>query len=483
MPRQPSIMQQQPPSDPRRMVLNGPKINAIRNQKKNWSQVVFAEKAGVSANTIIRAERGDAIQRSNAHAIAGALGVDLKDLLPSEDNSIAEAERRLAGWDPFSDFIEQITRDFVGREYVLAAIEDFLVNQSKGYCIIEGDPGMGKSAILAEWILRNHSIAFFIRRPIGRNRTDQFLKSICLQLISRYDLPYKTLPANATQDGDFLSKLLTDARTKLDKEEKIIIAVDALDEVDLSGQSDHSNILYLPSWLPEGIYFVMTKRRKYHLPFTSQVPQKIIDLLKYPEESRRDIKTYIQNALKHPQLRAWVDRAGVGDMEFVETLADKSENNFMYLYYVLPEIEHGTYHNLNIEKLPVGLEGYYMDHWRVMGMMDRPLKRSKIKIVYVLAEVVKPVSRQLIADLTNEDGLTVQETLDEWLQFLHEELIDNTKRYSVYHTSFRDFLHRQDILQAAEVTIPDIHGIIADSLWDIVYGDVSSENGDDSSEN
>jgi transcriptional regulator with XRE-family HTH domain len=461
------------PTGTRYIALNGPKLATIRIKEKNWSQGELGHKAGVSTNTVIRAERGDAIQRANAHAVAGALGVELRALLPPGD-SVQLAEQRFAGWDPFNDFIEDRTRDFVGRGYVFAAVKEFLTAASKGYFIIEGDPGMGKSSIIAEWVRRNHSVAFFNIRQIGRNRADQFLESVCLQLISRYRLPYDALPPNATQDGDFLSRLLTEARSKQDGKEKLVLAVDALDEVDFSAQSANSNALYLPEWLPEGVYLLVTRRRQRHLPFTAQAPQKIIDLLKdYSVESRRDIETYIQSASRRPQLRSWLDRTGVGEVKFVETLTDKSENNFMYLYYVLPEIEHGTYRDLDIEKLPVGLEGYYMDHWRVMGMLDRPLKRSRLNILYVLAEVVQPVSRRLIADFTEEDGPTVQETLDEWVQFLHEELVGDTKRYSVYHTSFREFLHRQDILQAAEVTIPDIHGRIADKLWDKVYGDDS----------
>jgi hypothetical protein len=70
----------------------------------------------------------------------------------------------------------------------------------------------------------------------------------------------------------------------------------------------------------------------------------------------------------------------------------------MYLRYVLTEIENGVYRDLSMETLPQGLQAYYEDHWRRMGMMDKQRKRTKIKIVYVLAELREPVSRQLIAE-------------------------------------------------------------------------------------
>jgi hypothetical protein len=106
-----------------------------------------------------------------------------------------------------------------------------------------------------------------------------------------------------------------------------------------------------------------------------------------------------------------------------------------------------------------------------MGMMARPLPRPKIKIVYILAEVREPVSRDLICDFSDEDALTVQEVLDEWDQFLHEQQVGSQTRYSVYHASFRDFLHRKDIVQAAGVTIREINALIADDLWESLFGD------------
>ncbi|MEQ9549823.1 MAG: hypothetical protein RIM23_09410 [Coleofasciculus sp. G3-WIS-01] len=157
--------------------------------------------------------------------------------------------------------------------------------------------------------------------------------------------------------------------------------------------------------------------------------------------------------------------------EFVTQLANKSENNFMYLRYVLPDIADGKYRNLSIESLPQGLQDYYEDHWRRMGMFDKESKRTKIKIVYVLAELREPVSRELIAEFAGEDAFTVQEVLDEWQQFLHRDKFNGETRYSVYHSSFCDFLSRKDIVQAAGVTLQDINARISDNLMQGMFGD------------
>lgn len=250
----------------------------------------------------------------------------------------------------------------------------------------------------------------------------------------------------------------------------MVVAIDALDEVDLLDHTPGANILYLPALLPRGVYFVMT-RRQVSLPFTVQVPQHLLDLMQHRAESRLDVEIYLERAAELSEIRAWIENRNLVLETFITTLTDKSEYNFMYLRYVLQDIERGFYQDLSVENLPVGLEGYYEDHWRGMGMIAKPLPRTKIKIVYILAEVRESVSRDLICDFSDEDALTVQEVLDEWDQFLHEQQIDSQTRYSVYHASFRDFLHRKDIVQAAGITVKEINALIANDLWEELFGD------------
>ncbi|MEP0777935.1 protein kinase [Microcoleus sp. ZQ-A2] len=346
--------------------------------------------------------------------------------------------------------------------------------------IIEADPGVGKTAILAEYVKRTRCVAHFNVRSQGINRAEEFLKCVCTQLIERYKLPYSLpLTPEHTRDGNFLARLLneistldtsvddtyatTTLTTGAKSTSKLVIAVDALDEVDLSSHTLGANVLYLPASLPQSVYFILTKRMT---PVPMVVNHhRVFELMQYATESLQDAKTYIRCRVNHSEaLQTWIGSQGLTVEEFVTTLAEKSDRNFMYLRYVLPAIESGTYQDLTIENLPEGLEQYYYQHWQNMGMTAKPLPRTKIKIVYVLAEARKPVSRQLISEFSGEDALTVQEVLDEWQQFLREQRIDGQTGYSIYHTSFQDFLHHQDIVQAAGVTIQGINAMIADNL-------------------
>ncbi|NEO48236.1 MAG: hypothetical protein F6K55_30605 [Moorea sp. SIO4A3] len=384
-----------------------------------------------------------------------------------------EDNKKKTNLNPFQSntqiIINDKVKDFVGRRFVFEAIDNFFSTESKGYFTIEADPGVGKSAILAKYVQQNHYLAHFNQKLEGVNRTSQFLENICTQLIERYHLPYKSLPPDATRDGNFLGHLLNEVSSTLEGEEKLVIAVDALDEVDLASQDAGANILYLPPYLPDGVYFLLTRRR-VTLPFVVHTPEHLFNLMEYFQESRQDIEEYIRRATRE-RLLVWIETRELTTEEFTEQLADKSENNFMYLRYVLPQIEKGFYQDLSIERLPTGLQGYYEDHWVRMGMTAKSLPRTKLKIVYILGEIRQPVSRRTISKYASEEQLTVQDVIDEWEQFLNEQPIDDQTCYSIYHASFQDFLHRKDIVQAAGVDIKDINGMIADRLWEGLFGD------------
>lgn len=352
----------------------------------------------------------------------------------------------------FQALIEDKTEEFVGREFVFNTIDKFIANNPNGYFIIEADPGVGKSAIVAKYFQQTDCVAHFNVRSQGINRAEQFLESVCTQLIARYNLPYPSLPPDATRDGKFFAKLLQecgDIIVNSSTGEPLVIAIDGLDEVDLDSQDANANILYLPAELPKSVYFVLT-RRPVKLPFTVHTPQHLFDLMQYKAKSLQDIQTYIRGATERSQLGAWIDRQGLKVEEFITQLAEKSDNNFMYLRYVLGDIERGLYQDLKIENLPQGLEAYYEDHWRRMGMMTKPLPMHKVGIISVLAQLREPVSRRKISEFSGKKAITVQKVLKEWKEFLREVQVDGETRYGLYHLSFCDFLARNEIVEAYE---------------------------------
>lgn len=423
------------------------------------TQEKLAEEAKVSVDTVKRLlgtkDCPNGVERYQVESIAKVLNIKVTEIVDPKD------------WYPrqipleFERLIEEKTKLFCGREFVFKAIENFLKKKDCGYLKIIGDPGMGKSAIAAKYANDNHAICFFNIRAEGRNRPELFLKSIRQQLKERYDL-------QAVED-DSLSTLLIKASKELSANDSLVIVVDALDEVD---QEDAGNLLNLPTILPERVYFLLTRRpyepSQQRLSIDSSTPKREFDLREKSEQSNQDIKDYIRQLLKDENykqgLNQWITKQNISDDKFVEQIARKSENNFMYLRYVLQAIAEGFYENKSLEELPEGLQGYYYSHWQIMGMTTKPLPKDKIKILYVICDFGSPVSSDIIVQYSQQDEMTVQSVLDGWAEFLDKQESSDLPRYRFYHESFRDFLHRQNMVQAARVDLSEIKAEIFEKM-------------------
>jgi len=316
----------------------------------------------------------------------------------------------------FQSLITEKIKSFCGRKFVFTAFANFINTNKKGYFTVIGDAGMGKSTIAAKYVFEHKTICYFNNLQENRNSPELFLESIRQQLINRYQL--------ISVDKDDLSTLLGKATEKITTNEKLIIIVDALDEVDQKPGGE--NILYLPKTLPDNVYFFLTRRRyesnKERL-YTEGLKEEYLDLTdsKYDQENQHDIQEYICFCLnddpEHKDgLQTWIETKHITPDAFVNQLVTKSENNFMYLCYVLRAIAEGKYNDLNLTQLPQGLQNYYQKHWERMKMDDESQK-MKVIILYILVEFAKPIPCEKIAAITEKDEFDVQKILDEWIEY------------------------------------------------------------------
>ncbi|WP_434222542.1 ATP-binding protein [Limnospira platensis CENA597] len=341
--------------------------------------------------------------------------------------------------------IADTTKDFVGRTHVFQEILEFLQTKSQGYFVLEADSGYGKTAILARLVqlCQGHCLSYFNSNSLGKVTARQFLENICTALIKGYQLDYTSLPENALRNGKVLAGLLKEASEKLPRGKKLVVVVDALNEVDLSSQTPGSNVLYLPDKLPENVYFIISKRSK-QLPLPVSDHQTICNLMQYRAESAWDAGQYTNKRLsKSPLIQKWMASQKLTAEQFCTKLVAKSENNFMYLCYVLNDIHNGVYDGKSLETLPIGLWGYYQHHWQMIRINHKSLPMAQIRAIYVLSKVREPVSRRLLAKLTGVEESVLSKVLEQWDQFLQVQMIDNETRYSIYHGSFHDFLEKQ----------------------------------------
>ncbi|MEH2035562.1 AAA family ATPase [Nostoc sp.] len=322
----------------------------------------------------------------------------------------------------FQQVILEKSQNFVGRAFVFTAISNFLQRYDRGYFTIIGAPGSGKSAILAKYVTENPQVLYYNAQLPGKNRAEEFITTISTQI--------------ETQNFTSLHSLLQQVSDKLEPQQKFIIAIDALDAVNQTDQTKGSNLFYLPRYLPRGVYFLLTRRPylRKQSGLLIETPFQILDLAAYPQENHEDIQSYIRRYVNN-------------DEELTAELTAKSENNFMYtsakLSDHLSEMLPATFEKF--DGLLPGLEAYYQQHLHKMIPPNSSSQEKEFKssVLSVLVQVSSVVSAESIASTIDADEYDVEEVLENWREFLTLQEIDGEIRYSLYHSSFRDFLSKQ----------------------------------------
>ncbi|MBD2726651.1 ATP-binding protein [Nostoc sp. FACHB-892] len=368
----------------------------------------------------------------------------------------------------FQQIITAKNQNFVGREFVFAAINKFLNQSDRGYFTIIGDPGIGKSAILAHYVSQNPGVVYYNVEISGKSRVEEFLTAICTQLIEiAQNQGIKNLtpnfPDSTTEDSGFLSLLLQQISNRLQPKQRLIITIDGCDRIDINNQPRGSNIFYLPRYLPEKVYFILSRR-----PFLAdksglliETPAQSLDLSNYPEQNRADIQEYIKtylNELSHSvdasaatllltetlrererqrqtrTVRSLSEEKNPGDVSLNMTQGFNDETNFMYVKEILADITEDIY--------PQNLQIYYQNHLEKMNLATSKQQPMALQVLNILVQE-QPISIEAIAETLDVDEYEIKVILDKWQEFLHLESIAAEIHYSIYHASFRDWLRQQ----------------------------------------
>ncbi|MBD2435986.1 AAA family ATPase [Nostoc sp. FACHB-110] len=367
----------------------------------------------------------------------------------------------------FEQIINANSHNFIGRDFVFTAINEFIHRYQRGYFTIIGAPGSGKSAILAKYALDNLDVVYYNVEVAGKNRAEEFLKNICTQLIEMFAISLDNQPENTTQGSWFLSLLLQQISDGLAPNQKLVIAIDGLNFIDRNSQSPGANLFYLPRYLPDGVYFLLTRRPflRENSGLLIEAPFQSLDLANYGAENQADVEGYIQKNLTPlaplpyegrggqenyspllageglgdgSNLKSWLSNHNISEQEFCTRLTATSENNFMYVSQVLKAIAEGFFSEPFPDNLiPPGLAAYYQQHLQQMLTGDD----LNLAVLNALVQQ-QPTTVDAIARTIDADEYDVEEILDNWREFLHQEQIANETHYRLYHSNFRDWVQQ-----------------------------------------
>lgn len=399
----------------------------------------------------------------------------------------------------FTRYITERTRDFIGREWVFQAVNDWLADSdAPRYFIVTGEPGIGKTAIAAR-LTQLHELAavhFCVTRQADTLDPLNFARSISHQLahldgFARYLLEEAAIHVEASIAvqknygqilGVRIERLITASamgsvafiRTVVAPlkqlyadgfEQQLVILVDALDEaVQYQGSETIVDLLASSEGLPPNIRFVLTSRRdsaalrhfeEQHIPYLVIDAERNENLL----DARRFIISQIS---KLEALQVRLAEEGVPPQAFIEKVLHTSNGNFLYLVWTLSAVAAGTQQLDSLDILPEGLDGIYREFLRTrMAGKDVHQWRSHYRpILGILAAAQTPLTIEQLVQFTGLDKQAVKDTVQDIEQFL-DPTLGRRKRYQLYHQSMTDFMSREERAHEFWVELETIHRMIA----------------------
>ena len=342
---------------------------------------------------------------------------------------------------------------FIGREDVFAGIDARLGDPGfpAGYVVLRGEPGAGKTAIMAELASRRSWFQHFNRITAGVTTPRDFLRNVCAQLIVGHRLRYNDLPDGYDQNSEFLAGLLEESVAVRQEAGlgPVVVVVDALDEA--QDPPAGLNRLFFPETLPQSSYIVASLRLNVdELFYSSQRTQPDLVLAKDSRANADDLRAYTEWFVsdRSAAMAQRLAELNTTQAEFVDAIVKSSDGNFMYLVQVLPDIASGRLRSISrIDDLPIGLRQYYERHWREMEAQDRKKFREfQRPVIAMLATAREPVSIPKITEWINDSGRfhpveedDVTDVLQEWAQFIYT-VNGDPPRHRLYHASFLEFL-------------------------------------------
>jgi len=332
-----------------------------------------------------------------------------------------------------SMIIEEYTRAFVGRADAQRAFKHFLGTRRRGYFILRGGPGQGKTAFCCHLVKAGKYVHHFISRTGGRADSRLILRSLVSQL-----RPLAERGGEMPDSPSELTKTFEELLTVIaSHQNRVVIVIDALDE--LPAGLDQEPPYLVADVLPEGVFFVVTSRPGDRLDRLEE------RLFAVPHE------VYELGPLGLPEMRAiLLSRKPDITVGEVERIAEAAQGNPLYLGAVAHQLETNPAYNL--EALPDSIEGFFRDS--TSNLVAGETISGNVLALFSVAR--KPLSVRELAKIL---GRQQREINEQGVRRIRQFLLAADGFYTFYHARFHEFVTEkilyEDELRQAHRRIAD----------------------------
>ncbi len=318
---------------------------------------------------------------------------------------------------------------FVGREWLTESVDEFLHTHSRGYFVLEAKSGLGKTAFLAHLVETRGYLHHFVELLPGNAGVVPGLRNLAAQIIAAFGLEttwVDDLLNGLDTRSDFLQRMLVAAASRKRVDDgPVVIVVDGLDQ---AGALPKQNVLGLPRELPEGFYFIVSKR-PVETRLTIDTPRKVVSIKATADSNLRDVKKYVRDMLPND--------AAVGP-----ELVQRSQGNWMYLYHVCREIREGYRDLDDMDGLPHGLWQYYarfFQAWRLEH--EQRWNTSDLSVLSTLSAAQESLDLKSVSEFAGvEEEHAYRLMMTDWRPFVTVTAEITGDFFQLYHASLGDFV-------------------------------------------
>lgn len=368
----------------------------------------------------------------------------------------------------FSAILDQHSQ-IMGRGFIKSHIDHFKNNFDSGYFVLTGEPGIGKTAIMANLINPTEKQAhYFFKAGSNYDNPDDCISCLFHFLAAKHNITPPQQQSSPEQKRLELEDLLTHISHNLTPGYNETIILDAIDEAAKTNDGKTIGEI-MPARLPKGIFVLISTRPGNHDIERLKTKDQVFEYVLDPEsdENRQDAYLFIHSLLGNK----------------VEThekneIADKAKWNFLIIKLISEAIIRDNYVTSNLDSYfssGKNLQAWYHNYYqRILNQFeDTPDKLEKIQtILGAMAAAANPVSKSQLCEV-----LDMAESWFDWAMHYIGQYFDivnisekgvnkdgdsNELFYKFFHTSFYHFVSGKVFS-----SLKKFHGLWADyySTW------------------
>ncbi len=344
----------------------------------------------------------------------------------------------------FGQEVSRLTRQFVGRQWLFDQIDEWLTRDDNRLFLVTGDPGIGKSALMAALIHRHPSVRayhFCVADLADSLDPSRFVKSLAAQLATQlvsYRSAVEAIAPDMTREADpgsLFRRLVADPLRVETLNDPLIIVVDALDEsLGYVGRNIARVIAERLDDLPPAVRVVVSSRQNADVLdlFSAYSPRPIDGM---GEHNLRDAESFVRSRLNKPTLVNVVRRVEMPVEVVANAILAKCAGNFLYIRHALEALRVGLIDPRLPDAFPDGLIGIYQSFFRRVfsDSEDYGTVRPLLDVIVASRE---PLKAAQIGAFVNLDPFDVEQAL----QRLSDFFPPRDGRYQAFHKSISDWL-------------------------------------------